>query len=69
MLDKVYGNDAQTKCAWCLTKPITKEYIGLMAGEEYVLYQVCNKCYAHAPNLVNYNLSMADLLLKTGELK
>ena len=49
-LDKVYGNDMQTKCAWCLTKPATKEYLGLMAGTEYVQYQVCDRCYNDAPN-------------------
>lgn len=49
-MDKVYGNDMQTKCAWCLTAKATKEYIGLMAGEEYVLYQVCNKCFEDKPN-------------------
>lgn len=49
-LDKVYGNDMQTKCAWCLNKLATQEYVGLMAGMEYVLYQVCDVCYNDAPN-------------------
>jgi len=69
MLDKVYGNDTETKCAWCLTRLATKEYIGLMAGQEYVLYQVCDRCYIDSPNLVTYNLNETNLLLKTGETK
>lgn len=55
-MDKVYGNDMETKCAWCLTKPVTKEYVGLMAGEESVLYQVCDKCYKDSPNLISYDV-------------
>lgn len=56
-MDKVFGNDMETKCAWCLTALVTKEYIGLMAGEEYVRYQVCDKCYKDSPNLVSYDLN------------
>ena len=59
-MDKVWGNDFNTKCAWCLTKLATKEYVGLMAGQEYVLYQVCNKCYKDSPNLVSYDIKNWD---------
>lgn len=59
-MNKVYGNDMETKCAWCLIKPVTNEYVGLMAGEEYVLYQVCNKCYKDSPNLVSYDLNWKE---------
>ena len=59
-MNKVYGNDMETKCAWCLTKPVTIEYVGLMAGEEYVLYQVCDKCYKDSPNLVSYDLNWKE---------
>ena len=51
-MDKVYGNDMETKCAWCLTRKVTNEYIGLMAGIEKVLYQVCSKCFKDKPNAV-----------------
>ena len=51
-MDKVFGNDWETLCAWCLTKPVTKEYVGLMAGEELVRYQVCDRCYKDRPNYV-----------------
>jgi hypothetical protein len=57
MLDKVFGNDMETKCAWCLEDPVSGEYIGLMGGDEYVLYQVCDKCYIDSPNLESYNLN------------
>ena len=56
-MDKVYGNDMETKCSWCLNRNATKEYIGLMAGVEQVRYQVCNKCYTDAPNLITYDLT------------
>lgn len=57
-LDKVYGNSngMETQCAWCINKPAVTEYVGLMAGQEYVLYQVCNKCYNDSPNLVSYDV-------------
>ena len=51
-MDKVWGNDWETMCSWCLTKRATKEYVGLMAGEELVRYQVCNRCYIDRPNFV-----------------
>jgi len=52
-MDKVYGNNWETKCAWCLKRDVTNEYVGLMAGEELVRYQVCDKCYADRPNYVS----------------
>ena len=52
-MDKVWGNNWETHCAWCLTKRATKEYVGLMAGEELVRYQVCDKCYKDSPNYVS----------------
>ena len=51
-MDKVWGNDWQTMCAWCLKKKATKEYVGLMAGQELVRYQVCKWCYIDKPNFV-----------------
>ena len=50
-MDKVWG-DREGLCAWCLTKRAKKQYVGLMAGEELVLYQVCNRCYKDSPNYV-----------------
>ena len=57
-MDKVYGNDMQTKCAWCVRNKATKEYVGLMAGVEQVLYQVCNICYKDKPNAIEENYEM-----------
>ena len=56
-MNKVWGNDFETMCAWCLNKKATKEYVGLMAGVEHVLYQVCNTCYDDSPNLVTYDVN------------
>lgn len=50
-MDKVWGV-MQGLCAWSIHKA-TKEYVGLMAGEELVRYQVCDRCYADRPNYVS----------------
>lgn len=66
-LDKVYGNDMQTKCAWCLNKLATQEYVGLMAGMEYVLYQVCDRCYEDAPNKVEPTINDIKRMIEESE--
>lgn len=50
-MDKVAGDSWGRQCAWCSSRAV-KQYVGLMAGEELVRYQVCNQCYKDRPNYV-----------------
>lgn len=51
VIDKVWGT-VEGQCAWCLKADAVTEYASEFAGtDEWVLYQVCAKCYDNfAPN-------------------
>lgn len=44
-MDKQWG-EREGLCAWCVTKPATSHYVGVMSNGEVVEYQVCAKHYA-----------------------